>query len=209
MRGKPIKGYRNTKHILDGKPRPRICPKCNKTIYYKSVRKRCLAELKKSFCRSCASIQKYKKLNIDKNVEEIDGVLYYFRFCPSCNKKIYYRIRNHRDILEEKVCCSCWKADRFLFPNFNKKACEFFDRLNACKGWNGKHALNGGEHYIPKYHYFLDYYEPNINLVIEWNEPYHKYRLEKDEIRKRNIIKELNCRFVLINSSSKIEDVCL
>jgi hypothetical protein len=207
MRGKPIKGFRNTKHSLDGKPRLRICPKCHHPIYYKSVRKRCLAELKKSMCRSCGAIQKYKTENIDKNLEEINGVLYYFRFCPKCKSKIIYKNRGHRDSLNGKPCRSCWRADSFLYPNFNRNACKFFDVLNIQTGWNGKHALNGGEHYIPKYHYFLDYYEAAINLVIEWNEPHHKYRIEKDFIRRKNIIELLGCRFIVADKFTKVEDI--
>ena len=35
------------------------------------------------------------------------------------------------------------------------------------------HAENIGEFCIKELGYFLDYYEPNLNLVIEWNEKQH------------------------------------
>ncbi|MBC8427905.1 MAG: hypothetical protein H8D94_00380 [Candidatus Pelagibacter sp.] len=49
--------------------------------------------------------------------------------------------------------------------------------------------------------YSLDYYEPELNLVIEWDEEYHfkndKLK-EKDVIRQHKIIDELNCDFYRI-----------
>jgi very-short-patch-repair endonuclease len=66
-------------------------------------------------------------------------------------------------------------------------------------GWNGRHALNGGE--LQVLQYFVDYYEPDLNLVIEWDEPHHKYRREKDKIRQERIEKKLNCIFIRILAS--------
>lgn len=84
----------------------------------------------------------------------------------------------------------------------NPIACEYFDRLNKWSGWNGRHAKNGGEVVIGNY--FLDYYEPNVNMVIEWDEPHHYYvngLLKPKDIFRMNFIKaKLKCAFYRINA---------
>lgn len=86
-------------------------------------------------------------------------------------------------------------------PSYNKEACGYFQLLNMFNGWNGKHALNGGEYHIDGLDYWVDYYEPNLNLVLEWDEKYHykggKLR-ERDLIRQEQIKKHLGCNFYRI-----------
>lgn len=89
--------------------------------------------------------------------------------------------------------------------NFNKTACEYFDWLNAINGWNGEHALNGGEKSVAGY--FIDYYEPNHNIVIEWDEDNHYFNgeLKKKDIERMNEIKDiLNCEFYRIREKELI-----
>jgi len=85
---------------------------------------------------------------------------------------------------------------------FNDLACEYFDWLNTMNEWNGQHALAGGEKQVCGY--FVDFYEPTHNIVIEWDEPYHykKKKFNKDRIREQEIIKELNCDFYRINQET-------
>lgn len=74
-------------------------------------------------------------------------------------------------------------------PAYNESACEFFNRLNNVLHWNGRHAMNGGEHSIDGYS--TDYYNPLENLVIEWDEERHfrgKKIREKDAIRQKHIL---------------------
>ncbi len=88
------------------------------------------------------------------------------------------------------------------FPNYNKLACEYFEWLNKWNNWNGLYATNGGE-YICK-GYFLDYYEPNLNIVIEWDEPNHykNGKLRKRDVNRQNIIIEtLKCKFYRIKQT--------
>lgn len=89
------------------------------------------------------------------------------------------------------------KLGKKYSPNYNKSACKFFDNLNKLYGLNGVHAENGGEHTINK-QYYVDYYEPTLNLIIEWQEPSHRYTVEKDAKRKNFIIDTLNCTFLEI-----------
>ena len=90
----------------------------------------------------------------------------------------------------------------------NKQSCVFFDFLNKKLNWNGKHAFNNKtrwEHV--ECGYFLDFYEPNLNLIIEWDEERHYYvsgqLKEKDIQRQNNLIKKLNCQFYRIREKTK------
>jgi hypothetical protein len=80
-----------------------------------------------------------------------------------------------------------------FLPNYNKTACEYFDWLNKFMGWNGQYATSGGEKNILIY--FVDYYEPSLNIVIEWDEPHHKKQIIEDNIRKDEIKKCMGCKF--------------
>ncbi len=89
------------------------------------------------------------------------------------------------------------------FAGYNDLACDYFQWLNMWMGWEGKHALNGGEHTILGY--WLDYYEPTMNMVIEWDEENH-YRnnklQEKDIQRQKEIVEELKCDFYRIRGKN-------
>ena len=89
--------------------------------------------------------------------------------------------------------------------NFNKKACDFIDKLNKEKNWNLQHALNGGEFTFCGY--FLDGYDAKLNIVFEYDEPKHYINgelKEKDIIRQNIIIEKLNCDFWRYNESKKL-----
>ena len=83
-----------------------------------------------------------------------------------------------------------------IFPNYNTDACNTFEEINKEFGWDGRHAENGGE--IQVRGWFLDYYEPTQNIAIEFDEPYHDMRTkrkEKDIVKEKEILEELNCKF--------------
>ncbi len=91
-------------------------------------------------------------------------------------------------------------------PSYNKSACQVFDIINKTLGWNGKHATNGGEYFISELGYWLDYYEPYRNIVIEWDEPRH-YNVdgtlkEKDIIRQKQIEEHLKCKFIRVKEKA-------
>ena len=85
--------------------------------------------------------------------------------------------------------------------NYNRSACTFFERLNKEMKWKGVHAQNKGEYRIEELGYVVDYYEPTLNLVIEWDEEFHylgdKLR-QKDLERQDRIIQSLKCSFIRI-----------
>jgi len=97
------------------------------------------------------------------------------------------------------------KLNGQLFPNYNKTACNVFEEINRTLGWKGIHAENGGEYHLKKLGYWLDYYEPTKNVVIEFYEKHHfsrKGQVEKDELRRKEIIQELNCKFIILTEEN-------
>lgn len=104
--------------------------------------------------------------------------------------------------IRQSEVASLRKINGNWHPNYNKLACKYFDWLNMYMDWNGKHAGNGGECRIGKF--WLDYYEPNLNIVIEWDEAAHykEGKLRSKDIHKQSeIIKSLKCDFFRINES--------
>lgn len=87
-----------------------------------------------------------------------------------------------------------------LTPRFSIKACEYFDNLNKSNGWNLQHGLNGGEVYIKELGYWVDAYDKDRNIVVEYDEGYHNTRIEQDNRRMNEILKHWKCRFFRYNS---------
>jgi hypothetical protein len=96
-----------------------------------------------------------------------------------------------------------------ICPMFNKKAIEYFKQLEIKNGWNGKYATKSdGEHHISNLGYFVDYYEPTLNMIIEYDESYHYYSdgqlRKKDTERMNEIISHLKCKFFRYDEKRKI-----
>lgn len=87
--------------------------------------------------------------------------------------------------------------------NTSEKACIYIDRLNEQNHWNLQHAKNGGEIVICGY--YLDGYDKERNIVVEYDEPYHYTDVynnilrEKDIKRQNEIIQEINPIFYRYN----------
>lgn len=92
-------------------------------------------------------------------------------------------------------------------PNYNANACYIIEEYGKINGYNFIHALNGGEYYIKELGYWVDGYDSEKNVVIEYYENHHqnKKQKEKDERRKREIIQALKCKFIIIYYNKNIE----
>ena len=55
-----------------------------------------------------------------------------------------------------------------MFPLYNKKSCEYFKKMELENKWNGYYATKNGEYFIKNLGYWVDYYEPIKNVVIEF-----------------------------------------
>lgn len=86
---------------------------------------------------------------------------------------------------------------------YNPKACEVFEFINGCLQWSGLHAQNGKEQSIDVF--FLDYYEPTLNLAIEWDEKDHKKpsRQKRDWMKQKIVTETLGCEFYRVDDTTK------
>lgn len=85
-----------------------------------------------------------------------------------------------------------------VFPSYNPTACKIIDEYGKKHGYNFQHAMNGGEFYIKELGYWVDGYDKDKNVVVEYQETWHKYKIEKDAQRKKEIINFLQCKFIEI-----------
>lgn len=206
------------KRIIKGEWK-RLCPNCNKEIQYTTKSGWRKAIKGNHLCKNCSGIEIEKHLN---------G---WIRKCPKCNKDIVYKdyrgvwIGNKRNsfciecyLIERKTIFSnetrkkirlgCIKQlEKRLFnggqmkPNYNISACKFFDELNKKRGWSLQHAENGGEFYVKELGYWVDAYDKERNIVVEYDELYHNRtkQKEKDLNRLNEIKNHLNCKFFRYN----------
>jgi hypothetical protein len=83
-------------------------------------------------------------------------------------------------------------------PNYNPYACRLIDQYGLEHGYKFRHAENGGEVYLKEIGYWLDGYDNEKNVAIEVNERRWHTNKERDEKRKTEIIKHLNCKLIEI-----------
>lgn len=91
-----------------------------------------------------------------------------------------------------------WVLENLQFPNFNPKACQIIEEYGKQHGYSFQHALNGGEYYVKELGYWVDGYDKEKNIVIEYYEKSHNSlkKIKKDLERKNKIIKLLKCKFI-------------
>ena len=80
------------------------------------------------------------------------------------------------------------------WANYNPKACEFFKSFDEEHNTEGKYAMyGGGEHFVKELGYWVDYFNPDMKLIMEYDEPFHYNRKgelrEEDRIRQEEIQK--------------------
>ena len=54
---------------------------------------------------------------------------------------------------------------------------------------------------------WVDGYIPELNVVIEVDEEYHKNREIEDYLRDKNIKEQLNCKIIRINEKEFLENI--
>lgn len=181
----------------------KICNNCKEKIIYKTIGSYWANKNKKSPCKKCTEKMHSLKLKGKKRMSFSDkwrknlseGHKKSEVWIKSMNTHEYkqkHRMKMMRLLKEQKVKVC-----------INKIACDFFNLLNTTMNWNGYHGKNEKEYQLN--YYFLDYYDKNNNIVIEWDEKYHNKQKQKakDIIRQKHIIETLNCNFYRINEITK------
>lgn len=73
-----------------------------------------------------------------------------------------------------KHCCKqCAAVHSNGGVQYNPLACQYFAQFDKANSTSGRYATNGGEHFIPELGYWVDYYNPELKLIIEWDEDQH------------------------------------
>lgn len=194
-------------------PYQRSCPICKTLLNYKHASNYFAAIKKNSKCNTCSKLGTRKTKTTSKTPWK--------RNCSKCESIIYYSTKDslRRAELSKRKCRNCTDAEhrrwmiehrKIKYPRYNSNACVLFEQINDTFKWNGQHAENGGEFYIKELGYWVDYYEPNLNLVIEYDEKHHKNQKKNlhDINRQEKIIKHLNCKFYRIHETQTFSDVC-
>lgn len=193
------------------------CPRCDIQLYYKNKDKLNRSIKENSSCRKCSNIGKNlarKKtedqiLEMSKRMSGSQNPMFGKKrdskigeIISNRNRKLWTG-RKHTQLTKLKMRETALKRviQERGSVSYNKNACELFDQINSEYSWSGIHALNGGERMICGYS--LDYYEPNLNIVIEFDEKFHKKQKEKDDIRQNKIVEALGCKFFRIKEEEK------
>lgn len=130
-------------------------------------------------------------------------------------KRDYYRIhihpwvgRNHSDVSKEKMRKSA--INRVIRQGtavgYNSNSIPILEEYATTNGYTIQHAENGGEFQVPGTTFFVDAYDVDNNVVIEYDENYHlrESQIRKDENRQRIIGNILKCKFIRIMESGEI-----
>lgn len=169
----------------------KIC-KCGRKLKYKEKWLLDRSIRNKSKCHKCMRIGKYHTEKTKKKIAKSK--------LNNPNKKETSRKQRLSAIERIK------NRDGVCHPNYNLDACKYFDKVEKENGWDGFYATKGGEYQIKELGYFVDFYEPNKNIVIEYDEPKHFVgsKLKNRDVFRMNEIKTiLHCRFFRYNSMIK------
>jgi len=94
-----------------------------------------------------------------------------------------------------------------LKPNFNITACRVIEDYGKAHGYKFQTAMNGGEYYIPELGYWVDGFDKEKNVVIDYYEDNHHHYTkdgkmkEKDIQRIDEITQHLNCKFIILEEN--------
>lgn len=190
----------------------RNCPICDVEIIYKdkwyfnnSIEKnRTCLNCRISYIRTEEHRERARNLNLGKVRPKYIG-----KIISKRNKKLWSN-RKHTDETRNKMRISAAKLVMSRIKGnrtYNPLACKLFNLINEELQWNGVHAENGGEFFVTSLGYWVDYYEPNHNVVIEFDEKHHEKLKNKsnDQKRQNRIMENLNCKFFRIKYNQNWE----
>lgn len=182
----------------------RICPNCGKIITFKTYGSYRANKDSTSPCIDCKHALHAKKLTGRKRPEFSEEWRKNIGIAHK-NSEVWVKSMNTPEYKEKhrQKMIRLIKENKTLIA-FNPDACNVFDYINKQLTWNGFHGKNHGEKTVETY--FLDYYEPTLNIAIEWDEKYHRKTKIKaqDTIRQEFIINKLNCEFYRVDDTTKL-----
>jgi len=193
----------------------RNCPTCNKVTIYTRKDSKVRADKNNSLCNSCSKMDS-RNVNFQRNFsldhrEKISqsnrGKRRTKKFIENLRK---IRLgtshstetrRKLRQITLERIRRNKGK----VVPAYNLAACKVIEEYGKQHGYTFQHAENGGEFHIKELGYWVDGYDKERNVVIEYEEPRHQYpmRRARDTKRYQEIVNHLNCELIrLVETAS-------
>ena len=177
----------------------------------------------KLMCSQSKVYSTLKKIGVNKSISEVTkGSVPWNKNIPMCSKtkeklkeslrgrEGYWlgKIRNDDDKLKMRLSVIKRIKDTVLlnyqtFPNYNKNSIFYLEQYATENGYEIQHAENGGEFYIKELGYWVDGYDIDRNIVIEFDEKHHNKKKEiiKDMERQNKIITHLKCSFIRLDEN--------
>jgi hypothetical protein len=226
---------KNSENITSRKQWMKMCPTCGNSQFYSNKYKLQRAMENDLSCKSCAHIGQVVSDDTRKKLSDINrGRKMSDDFKKKCSIRMknlplemrkrlnepLERFRGQRKgsitppYVKQKLrlaMINYIQSNKLnggqMTPNYNHNACKYFDKLNNDNGWMLLHAQNGGEFYVKELGYWVDAYDKDKNIVVEYDEPRH-YKLdghlkEKDVVRLNEIKSHLRCRFLRYKEQTK------
>jgi very-short-patch-repair endonuclease len=176
------------------------CPKCNRIISY--VNKYVLQKgiESKSICKWCRTHTKKTKERMSGSNNGMYGIHRYDKLNPFYGKQHTNEAKRKMRIAACKRILELQRNDKDgRINNIGTKEGKYFSQIERDRGWNGiYYEKSHCQHLIGELGYFVDYYEPTLNIVIEYDEPRHYYNgvLKTKDIKRMKEIKTyLKCEF--------------
>jgi len=204
-----------------GKKWERKCPDCSDILFYSN--KYTLANAKKAHtrCKRC-SLKTPKAINnlrlgqmgrkhTESTLQKMRGNNNGMYGVYRCGEQNPFYGKKHTEKTRKKMRLAMCKKivqknkETGQIANVNPNETKYFTKLDVEMEWNGIFYGKSSEQHLLDIGYFVDYYEPTLNIVVEYDEPRH-YRCGKlrsrDVERMNNIKIDLGCRFLRYNEKT-------
>jgi len=194
-------------------------PNCEKTIYYDCKWNLTKATKNNSKCKSCSVFGKnnpqfgkigelsgtFNRKHTDdekaKMGQQSIGNTYKLNYITSSKTKLKMRLSAIKRI-ERNI--------GKISPNYNPKTIPIWNEINETLGWKLQHAEDGGEFHVIELGYWIDAYDKERNIAIEFDE-YKHFRngilIDKDVIKQKEITEFLGCKFYRIKYNQTWQEV--
>ena len=198
----------------------RNCPQCNSKIVYTEQSNFCRGRRTNAKCAFCAHDgQLIGRVQSDREKEmranKLRGMKRSIPIRKQCSiSKMGSKnpkFGDHTPKSEEhkrRIRLSCIKhienklalVGKKMRPSFSQKACNAIDEYSRKYEYNFQHAMNGGEYHIMELGYWVDGYDKEKNVVIEYyeNNHWHRKNEKKDIDRRKEIMYHLGCDFIIL-----------
>lgn len=198
----------------------RQCPSCSRTIEYPYQSNFCRAKRTNAKCAWCAhdgqligrvqteGEKERRAIKLRGKVRSLESRKRYSKSKRGKNSPRYgdHRLKSVEHRRKIRLSCIQRIEDRLkhlgksMSPTFNLNACRIIDEYGKKHGYNFQHALNGGEHRIKELGYWVDGYDKEKNVVIEYyeNNHWHRNNKEKDLDRRMEIMHHMGCEFIIL-----------